>query len=529
MLYRLPELLAADPAQPVYIAEGEKDIDNLALLGFTATTNVGGAAKWKPEYGEALKGRTVYILPDNDEPGEKHLVTVGRALTGIAEAVHVLRLPDLPPKGDVSDWIAAGGTAEQLRLLTASAPIYIPPPDDGDIFAGKAEVPPMEIKPTVTTRTKPRAAATGNPLQNLLGTLNPTKTKSGWQARCPAHDDRKSSLSIAQRADGGLLLHCHAGCDTERVVSCMGMEMKDLFPPQEEDYSAAAKYQPATEAEIVALLGDDEQPENEEHDDDLRHYEKRTAEIHRDQLPATITSIMDDFAAKLHRPADMHIMFAAIWAATVVIGKRIQFVNHGPRYYCNQFCVLLGDSGKNKSGAAGTVIDTANQIVNVVESTATTMPAFFLRYGDKVNPKENPNAIRETIAKHRQELDGINIVIDEFRSWITEMIPPLQAVQYGQRFCKMIENRPLETETAQRGISLIGDPCISLLGFSQADPWNEEMRSAAYQTGGISARIVPVNTLAIELTGYTSLPVAEGAAVGGAIDHQATIGGISNG
>jgi len=71
--YRLPELLAADPAIPIYVVEGEKDADRLASLGFVATTTSGGSnGKWAPELSGPFAGRTVYIIPDNDDPGEKY-------------------------------------------------------------------------------------------------------------------------------------------------------------------------------------------------------------------------------------------------------------------------------------------------------------------------------------------------------------------------------------------------------------------------------------------------------------------------
>ena len=49
VLYRLPELMSADPAKPVFVVEGEKDADNLIQLGLVATTNPMGAGKWSPE------------------------------------------------------------------------------------------------------------------------------------------------------------------------------------------------------------------------------------------------------------------------------------------------------------------------------------------------------------------------------------------------------------------------------------------------------------------------------------------------
>lgn len=128
VLYRLPELLRAAPSAIVYVCEGEKDADALRDHLATATTCPGGAGKWRDRHNDALRGRHVVILPDNDAPGEAHAQTVAKALAGIAASVRVLRLPDLPAKGDVSDWIGAGGTAEELAALADAAPEWRPDP-----------------------------------------------------------------------------------------------------------------------------------------------------------------------------------------------------------------------------------------------------------------------------------------------------------------------------------------------------------------------------------------------------------------
>jgi hypothetical protein len=117
--YRLPGLLATDPAEPVLVVEGEKDADRLTALGFVATTNLGGASKWRREYGDVLRGRRVVVLPDNDAPGHSHAASVVSSLRGIAAIVAVLELPGLPPKGDVSDWLDAAGSIDGLRDLVA--------------------------------------------------------------------------------------------------------------------------------------------------------------------------------------------------------------------------------------------------------------------------------------------------------------------------------------------------------------------------------------------------------------------------
>ena len=52
-----------------------------------------------------------------------------------------------------------------------------------------------------------------------------------WLARCPAHEDRSPSLSMAGD-EGRVLLRCHAGCDVAAIVGVLGLELADLFPPK---------------------------------------------------------------------------------------------------------------------------------------------------------------------------------------------------------------------------------------------------------------------------------------------------------
>src|SRR5437868_4786660 len=49
-----------------------------------------------------------------------------------------------------------------------------------------------------------------------------------WRARCPVHKGAGDSLSISEEADGRILVHCFAGCSTEKVVSAVGLKMSDL-------------------------------------------------------------------------------------------------------------------------------------------------------------------------------------------------------------------------------------------------------------------------------------------------------------
>jgi hypothetical protein len=64
-------------------------------------------------------------------------------------------------------------------------------------------------------------------------------------AQCPAHDDGNPSLSIRQRDDGnGVLVHCHAGCETRDVLAAIGLTVGDLFdaPRLRDAYRDSATY-----------------------------------------------------------------------------------------------------------------------------------------------------------------------------------------------------------------------------------------------------------------------------------------------
>jgi putative DNA primase/helicase len=120
VLYRLPRILAAHaatPAKGVWLVEGEKDVHSLESLGLIATTAAGGAGKWLPQYTEALASGPVFILPDNDTPGQRHAEHVASQLPN----AWVISLPDLPEKGDVTDWVKAGGTRDALIALARDA------------------------------------------------------------------------------------------------------------------------------------------------------------------------------------------------------------------------------------------------------------------------------------------------------------------------------------------------------------------------------------------------------------------------
>lgn len=121
VLYQLPKVLAADE---IWCVEGEKDADTLTDLGLVGTTIAGGAkSPWLASYTEAVQGKRVVVIPDNDEPGAEHAEKVLASIAGKCEA-RLVRVPS--PAKDVTEWIEGGGTVEQLREWAAAAAVEAP-------------------------------------------------------------------------------------------------------------------------------------------------------------------------------------------------------------------------------------------------------------------------------------------------------------------------------------------------------------------------------------------------------------------
>jgi putative DNA primase/helicase len=149
-LYRLPELLASHGT--VYVVEGEKCADALAAIGVVAITSIGGASNahysdWKP-----LASRHVVIIPDADEQGAKYASDVAALMreAGAAKA-HIVSMaaiwPEVPPKGDIADWIATRSHMPPELLREAverrAADALLAPPSI--IASGRTSGLPLEI------------------------------------------------------------------------------------------------------------------------------------------------------------------------------------------------------------------------------------------------------------------------------------------------------------------------------------------------------------------------------------------------
>lgn len=112
VLYHLREILEAPI---VFVVEGEKDVETLRSQGFVATTNAGGSeAAWLPEFTEALAGREVILIPDNDRPGRARAARIARALLGRVTRLVILELEGAK---DITEWFEGGHSELELIEL----------------------------------------------------------------------------------------------------------------------------------------------------------------------------------------------------------------------------------------------------------------------------------------------------------------------------------------------------------------------------------------------------------------------------
>jgi hypothetical protein len=124
--YRLPELLGSAP-DSVFIPEGERDAECLRDLGFTATTNAGGAeAGWTSGMIAYLAGRDCVILIDNDATGLERGARLCESLNAVAKTIRVVWLPG-PSKSDVTDFFDAGHTLKEFQEIVQATPLWEPP------------------------------------------------------------------------------------------------------------------------------------------------------------------------------------------------------------------------------------------------------------------------------------------------------------------------------------------------------------------------------------------------------------------
>lgn len=107
---------------PIFIPEGEKDVNTLTEQGYIAFT-YGGCGDWQKDFAELVKGANIFILADNDEPGVKVAKQIFEDLEGIANKRKIIvPMPNIP-KADITDFFESGKNKEDFEQLLKEKPL----------------------------------------------------------------------------------------------------------------------------------------------------------------------------------------------------------------------------------------------------------------------------------------------------------------------------------------------------------------------------------------------------------------------
>jgi hypothetical protein len=177
---------ALDPFDPelrgddIHWPEGERDVDSLNKLNVPAFT-FGGAGDGLPDGIEPyLKDRRIVILADNDEPGRAHAEKKAAVAHAMAAAsIRIVHFPELPEKGDVSDFIAGGGTVDQLNARIDAAPDWSP--SDPRVADPHPPLPDWKAGPETRGITSPLCERSIVAIR--ANTLKPESISRAWKNR----------------------------------------------------------------------------------------------------------------------------------------------------------------------------------------------------------------------------------------------------------------------------------------------------------------------------------------------------------
>jgi Family of unknown function (DUF5906) len=108
-MFNLVEVLA-HPEKPIIIVEGEKAVEaakqDAQFNDYVVVTYQGGAGNWKHTDWQYIKGKQVFLIPDNDDAGREAFVELAQHL-GLNEFCKDVKIAEhpkyFPPKWDVAD------------------------------------------------------------------------------------------------------------------------------------------------------------------------------------------------------------------------------------------------------------------------------------------------------------------------------------------------------------------------------------------------------------------------------------------
>ena len=226
--FNLPEI---HKKEAVILVEGEKDVLTLKELGVPATTIPGGSNGWgplikkQPDFCQKyFNGKTIIIIPDNDPPGEKYMEAGAQFLSSGGATVHTCTICEEMDKGaDITDWIEINKPDRETFLDSVKFNMTLWEPQISSTLLGT----PLHV----TDQLKSPTVEAQYDISVVYKQI--TQDQGSWSGdtfnrKCPAHEDKKASLSITLTEDK-ILMRCHAGCSFSSICDGLGIKPKHTF------------------------------------------------------------------------------------------------------------------------------------------------------------------------------------------------------------------------------------------------------------------------------------------------------------
>jgi len=236
--YRWPDI---KDHKAIIFVEGEKDVDKLHDIDLLATTIAGGSNAWSP----LLKKQSnfpekyfsgfeqVFIIPDNDEAGQKFAQETGEHIRDFVSKVWIINLPNLEKGGDVSDYLDNIPHDNQKQSLVKliednKVPFEI---QTSQLEMNKAwDFDNLTVDEHLTESERSQTVNDIKVTHDRIISQLKGVSWSGTTANavCPSHDDRKASLSVTLEAEK-ILMRCHSGCSIQTICNSLGVKVSELF------------------------------------------------------------------------------------------------------------------------------------------------------------------------------------------------------------------------------------------------------------------------------------------------------------
>lgn len=392
--FNLPEFFGLDG---VVLVEGEKDVLNLAEYGIVATTIPGGSNGWSPLMKRQpdfckkyFEGKIVIIIPDNDEAGHKYMESGAKYLQEGGAVVHTCSIcEDLGKGEDISDWIEKNSPEKSnfADLLMEKITLWEPK------LSTALEVP-IHVSDEIKTPTSDKNTDIEVTFKQV------TSGQGSWSGetfnrKCPAHDDKKASLSITL-AEDKILMRCHAGCNFNNICDGLGVKPHHTFRSSKEHLRTRQK-------EIVG-------PRPEE-------LGKICSEILNTDEPEEFTGvkapIMEDYATNISELTDAHpvIVYTTALASVGAQAQTRLVIQKGAYYvrlYPNIWALSVAESGTYKTTAlnygAAPLVKREREIVGEILDYSKSMARLLTDGADQDDPEViiYRNKIEEAESRRRK-------------------------------------------------------------------------------------------------------------------------------